>query len=753
MIALRLVAAVLLDGRVHGVPQRLLGSATNVDVRLNIAPDGRGVAGSVDAQGQNVCYTMAVRQGATYTSKTDDDSALIITQTLRSLQDSACPCTHCIDGLKQSFSDCESIMGLDCSCYSTAHCLCERCVVGLGQSISDCESIMGLDCSCYTDDGGGGGRGTGICADIQARTAAVNNECCNEPSEDCSSGRPATCNVGCAHVVLPFFADCASALGTGAALFDDVVALCHAAASGTKPLTCEKAHCNNHGACLRDSDGSFRACGCDAGWSGDTCDHPMGCDKKPCGAGHNICTPNGGVHTCSCESGWTGTATEGKEGCTHAVGCDTSPCGDHGTCSADGGNHTCICAWGWTEIGCDHPVGCDGNPCGDHGSCSADGDRHTCTCNSGWAGDACDWATGCDSHPCGDASRATCIADGGSYTCGACKTGWSGPLCAHPTGCDDNPDCGHGVCRTIDPDAYRYYPPDSGLSPAAHWCICTVGWVGSRCDTRLPDAFIVSGIPEVDPSLVLEVSINGVYSKTEHVCNGKPVYRTYNTLYPDWPGAILYQPTQQLDGLSDSNFMWNIGPSSNVQTCSGGGLFAHSDCYTGLDAECEDSPEGCGSWFVVRDGQPPRFDSPSPCLYNPDLPSPDLASCYGMAPAPVPPPVGWQPPNRCFTSEQVLVVASNAVGCVQQLSCESVTCPQSPSDEPPSFSDGTPATGCAAQNRYTGSIDVYHCSASSPCPVPETCTPTTDGHVCAGRRRVEVETVHQQWIKWMRNEE
>ena len=46
------------------------------------------------------------------------------------------------------------------------------------------------------------------CSDLQARTQALNEECCNEPGEDCSSGRPTTCNAGCARVMLPFFDDC-----------------------------------------------------------------------------------------------------------------------------------------------------------------------------------------------------------------------------------------------------------------------------------------------------------------------------------------------------------------------------------------------------------------------------------------------------------------------------------------------------------------------------------------------------------------
>jgi hypothetical protein len=35
--------------------------------------------------------------------------------------------------------------------------------------------------------------------------------------------------------------------------------------------SCEALHCNLHGACRLNSDGSFRACACDAGYSGPTC--------------------------------------------------------------------------------------------------------------------------------------------------------------------------------------------------------------------------------------------------------------------------------------------------------------------------------------------------------------------------------------------------------------------------------------------------------------------------------------------------
>ena len=69
-----------------------------------------------------------------------------------------------------------------------------------------------------------------LCASPQtpadAAPRASNAECCDEPSEDCSSGRPSTCNAGCARVLVPYFDDCGAALGKAARQFEDVVALC-----------------------------------------------------------------------------------------------------------------------------------------------------------------------------------------------------------------------------------------------------------------------------------------------------------------------------------------------------------------------------------------------------------------------------------------------------------------------------------------------------------------------------------------------
>ena len=121
----------------------------------------------------------------------------------------------------------------DCPCET---CVGKRTPTPSGVPLTDsaklhyCESF-GFDCSCVADvskgDGGGSGATCAAAADLKARAAAMNAECCDEATEDCSSGRPATCNAGCAHVMLPFFDDCSGLLGAaGAAQFDGVVKLC-----------------------------------------------------------------------------------------------------------------------------------------------------------------------------------------------------------------------------------------------------------------------------------------------------------------------------------------------------------------------------------------------------------------------------------------------------------------------------------------------------------------------------------------------
>ena len=93
------------------------------------------------------------------------------------------------------------------------------------------------------------------CPDIAQRSAAVTAECCNEASEDCTSGVPTVCNEGCAALFLPvrilisrlprllwaltlavvrsvsaqFMEACGPLLGPGRALYDPGVSECQAA--------------------------------------------------------------------------------------------------------------------------------------------------------------------------------------------------------------------------------------------------------------------------------------------------------------------------------------------------------------------------------------------------------------------------------------------------------------------------------------------------------------------------------------------
>jgi hypothetical protein len=89
--------------------------------------------------------------------------------------------------------------------------------------------------------GGGGGRRmlqegppTGSCGNIAMRAMGVTAECCDEPSESCANGMPATCNAGCAAVFVPFFEECATDLGPQAAQFQQVLTLCGAGHAGGK---------------------------------------------------------------------------------------------------------------------------------------------------------------------------------------------------------------------------------------------------------------------------------------------------------------------------------------------------------------------------------------------------------------------------------------------------------------------------------------------------------------------------------------
>ena len=58
------------------------------------------------------------------------------------------------------------------------------------------------------------GRDSATCktSDLADRAGDVAHECCDEPTEDCSSGQPASCNPGCAAVLVPYYLDCRETL-------------------------------------------------------------------------------------------------------------------------------------------------------------------------------------------------------------------------------------------------------------------------------------------------------------------------------------------------------------------------------------------------------------------------------------------------------------------------------------------------------------------------------------------------------------
>ena len=119
------------------------------------------------------------------------------------------------------------------------------------------------------------------CDDLTSRAAAMNQECCDEPDEDCSSGLPTVCNADCASVLLSFFADCSGNLGASADAYRAVVAQCHHPVSPQPPSDpCAAAPCANGGVCVAAGKSGHRrtqadvaafTCSCTAGFSGALC--------------------------------------------------------------------------------------------------------------------------------------------------------------------------------------------------------------------------------------------------------------------------------------------------------------------------------------------------------------------------------------------------------------------------------------------------------------------------------------------------
>eukprot|EP01047_Picozoa_sp_COSAG01_P045365 COSAG01_NODE_4173_length_5269_cov_7.276015_3_plen_654_part_00 len=195
----------------------------------------------------------------------------------------------------------------------------------------------------------------------------------------------------------------------------------------------------------------------------------------------------------------------------------------------------------------------------------------TCSCVNGWKGEHCE-TDACDGVLCG--GRGSC----NTGTC-SCTDGWSGANCENPPDACQYPvlvSCGaHGDCQ-------------DGT------CHCKQHWTGFRCQTKEctkeGDCFKLSGATNPpNPTLPGGYDLNGLYTKTSHNCNGKPVWQK--------TGADGYVLLHQATGS------WLVAPSDRATTCGNSGyLSSHRVSVTGGEfvgpGDCPESPDkGCaGEW-------------------------------------------------------------------------------------------------------------------------------------------------------------
>jgi hypothetical protein len=66
---------------------------------------------------------------------------------------------------------------------------------------------------------------------VMQHTSAIQTECCDEPSEDCTGGTINTCSAGCGALILPLWTACQAELGPAAQVLAGVIDLCRATTS------------------------------------------------------------------------------------------------------------------------------------------------------------------------------------------------------------------------------------------------------------------------------------------------------------------------------------------------------------------------------------------------------------------------------------------------------------------------------------------------------------------------------------------
>lgn len=110
-------------------------------------------------------------------------------------------CHRTDDGSGVDLQTCQESCGPPSSGAPSFRCVQDQCVElpgAVGTSRDACEAICGPDRALPCD----------TAADFELISTSVTAECCDEATESCSAGLPATCNAGCSAVLLPANAAC-----------------------------------------------------------------------------------------------------------------------------------------------------------------------------------------------------------------------------------------------------------------------------------------------------------------------------------------------------------------------------------------------------------------------------------------------------------------------------------------------------------------------------------------------------------------
>lgn len=136
-----------------------------------------------------------------------------------------------VDAVTSAQCSAAQMEGLMSTCYfDAAHTQpnCAACLPMLSTMMGTCPgSFLGgpasdLNAMCATS----------IATQCPDLATGVTSTCCADPTVDCASGMPTSCNSGCARVFVPFMNECAAILGPQAAMLAGFMDQCQAALSG-----------------------------------------------------------------------------------------------------------------------------------------------------------------------------------------------------------------------------------------------------------------------------------------------------------------------------------------------------------------------------------------------------------------------------------------------------------------------------------------------------------------------------------------